>query len=61
MVQSTAATVDEYMTTLEPGRVVAMTRVRDLGREIFNGWAETMAHVLQQLVDYSLLRSQSCR
>lgn len=44
MVQSTAATVDEYMTTLEPGRVVAMTRVRDLGREVFNGWAETMAY-----------------
>lgn len=44
MVQSTATTVDEYMTTLEPGRVAAMARVRDLGREIFTGWAETMAY-----------------
>ena len=44
MVQSTAATVDEYMTTLEPGRVAAMTRLRDLGREIFTGWVEAMAY-----------------
>lgn len=44
MVQSTAATVDEYMTTLEPDRLDAMSRVRDLGREIFAGWAETMAY-----------------
>jgi len=44
MVQSTAATVDEYMTTLEPGRIAAMTKVRDLGRELFTGWTETMAY-----------------
>ena len=44
MVQSAAATVDEYMTTLEPDRLAAMSRVRDLGREIFAGWAETMAY-----------------
>ena len=44
MVQSTAATVDEYMTTLDPRRVAAMTRVRGLGRAIFSGWTETMAY-----------------
>jgi len=44
MVQSTAATVDEYMTTLGPDRVAAMSRLRDLGRELFTGWTETMAY-----------------
>jgi len=44
MVQSTAATVDEYMTTLEPDRIAAMTRVRELGLALFTGWSETMAY-----------------
>ena len=44
MVQSTAATVDDYMTTLEPERAPAMSRIRDLCQEIFVGWPEQMAY-----------------
>lgn len=44
MVQSAAATVDDYMATLGPDRLAAMSRVRDLGRAIFTDWAETMAY-----------------
>ncbi|MFZ8507359.1 hypothetical protein ACO1M3_14250, partial [Staphylococcus aureus] len=43
MVQSTAATVDEYMSTLEPERVEAMTRLRDACRTHLTGWSERMA------------------
>ena len=44
MVQSTAATVDDYMTTLEPERAPAMTRIRGLCQEILTGWPEQMAY-----------------
>jgi uncharacterized protein YdhG (YjbR/CyaY superfamily) len=42
MVQSTAATVDEYMQTVEPDRREALDRLRGLCREILVGWDEKM-------------------
>ena len=43
MVQSKAATVDAYMQTVEPDRLVAFQRLRDLCRDVLDGYEEKMA------------------
>ncbi|MDQ0463891.1 uncharacterized protein YdhG (YjbR/CyaY superfamily) [Caulobacter ginsengisoli] len=42
MVQSTAATVDEYMETVAPERLEAMKRMRALFKEVLVGYEEGM-------------------
>lgn len=42
MVQSTAASVDEFMSGVEPERASALARLRDLCREQLPGWEERM-------------------
>jgi uncharacterized protein YdhG (YjbR/CyaY superfamily) len=44
MVQSTAATVDEYMETVAPERREAMERMRALFREVLVGYDEGMKY-----------------
>ncbi len=44
MVQSAAATVDEYMQTLAPERLEAMTRIRALFKEVLVGYDESMKY-----------------
>lgn len=43
MVQSKAATVDDYMQTIELDRLPALQRLRDLCRNVLDGYEEKMA------------------
>jgi uncharacterized protein YdhG (YjbR/CyaY superfamily) len=42
MVQSNAATVDDYLATVDPARRDAIARLRDLCRALLPGWHEAM-------------------
>ena len=42
MVQSTAASVDEFLEGVEPERRLAVTRLREACRSAFPGWEERM-------------------
>lgn len=42
--QSTAATVDEYMQTVPPQRLPALTRLRELCRSTLRGYQESMEY-----------------
>ena len=42
--QSTAATVDEYMLTVPPQRLAALTRLRELCRSALRGFEESMEY-----------------
>ena len=42
--QSTAATVDEYMQTVPPERLEALTRLRELCRNTLSGYQESMQY-----------------
>jgi uncharacterized protein YdhG (YjbR/CyaY superfamily) len=44
LMQSTAATVDEYMQTVPPERRAALTTLRRLCREILTGYDESMQY-----------------